>query len=217
MKKLFFIMLLLSASLSLFAIDLVSLPPLKENEHLRLNYKNRILNIEKISDDKEELYYSCESFWGAWFISSDKRKVLIYGKGMYSIYLLDGNTGTITYKGEVNQTSFPDGSFKYLITSTIVPEDEMLNLSIWDLETMKELYNFPWLSQKENFKKYGWLYYIFYKSLDPKYDFVIYVYGESEDSFGYMLLNATTREYEEHLFDPPREVPMLSYFECGWE
>ena len=216
MKKLLFTMLLLCISINLFALDIIPLEPLKENEFLRLKYDD-ILEIEKISDGKVEVYYSCESYWGAWVISDDRRKVLLYEDGMSTIYLLDGNTGTITYKGTVNHTSFPDGDFKYLITSRGVREDDMVNLCILDLETMEELYNFPWLSQKPICDKYGWISFQYYKPLDNNYDFEIYDYGEGPEAYACMLLNAETREWKEIIFPEPKKVRGKTGYECGWE
>ena len=78
-----FLMLILNSSF-MMALDIVTLEPLKENESLRLDYQKRVLNVEKISGNTTEIYYTCKSEWGAWQISSDKRKVLIYENGMIS-------------------------------------------------------------------------------------------------------------------------------------
>ncbi len=199
-----------------FAIDIIKLEPLKDNEFLRIKYENTILDIEKCSEESVALYYTCKSSWGGWNISGDKRKVLIYENGMHDLYLLDGNTGSITYKGNFNQYAFPDASFKYLITSKLVPKDNMLNLFVFDFETMQELYNFPWISQRENFKELGWISFEFFRSLNEKYDFVIYALGESGEQLGYYYLNATTRDFEEYntFLD---EYPSKTPYENGWE
>jgi hypothetical protein len=199
-----------------FAIDIIKLEPLKHDEFLQIKYENGILAIEKCSKETISSYYTCESSWGAWNISGDKRKVLIYENGMYDLYLMDGNSGSITYKGNFNQLTFPDASYKYLITSRFVPEDSMVNLFVLDFETMQELYNFPWNAQRENFKKFGWLTFKFYRSLNEKYDFVIYALGESGEQLGYSYLNATTRDFEEHN-TPSDEHPSKSPYENGWE
>ena len=125
MKKTVFItfLMLIFNSSFMMALDIAALDPLKENEILRLDYQKRVLNIEKISDKGTEIYYTCKSEWGAWQISSDKRKVLIYENGMHDLYLLDGNDGTITYKGQFNHSAFPSADFKYCITYMYVPED----------------------------------------------------------------------------------------------
>ena len=102
------------------------------------------------------MYFSCKSSWGAWQISEDKTKVLIYEDNMHEIYLLDGNDGAISYKGKIKHTAFPNSTFNYLITTKLVPEEEMINFEVFDLNTMKEIYSFSWMSQKENFLKRIW-------------------------------------------------------------
>ena len=199
------------------ALDIVKLEPLKENEVLRLDFQKSKLNIEKISDDNTEIYFSCNSHWGAWQISSDKRKVLIYENGMHDLYLLDGNDGTITYKGEFNRSAFPSADFKYLITYILVPEDRMRNIFVYDMATMKELYNFPWDSQREHYLTEGVFSFRFYRSLEPGFDFVIYSLGEAGEAFAYSLLNAETKDFCEYLFAKPQKVPAHSNYECGWE
>ena len=199
------------------ALDLVKLEPLKKNEILRLDYQKMVLNVEKISDKGTEIYYTCKSEWGAWQISADKRKVLIYENGMHDLYLLDGSDGTITYKGHFNNSAFPSAYFKYLITSILVPEDRMRNLFVYDMETMKELYNFPWISQRAHFLTEGDFTFQFYRSLDPGFDFVIYSLGEAGDAFAYSMLNAETKDFCEYLFEKPQIVPEYSKYECGWE
>lgn len=219
MKKnvlLIFLILLFNSSF-IMALDLVKLEPLKENEILRLDYHKSVLNIEKISDTATEIYYTCKSYWGAWQISSDKRKVLIYENGMHDLYLLDGNDGTITYKGHFNILGFPSADFKYFITSDFVLEDRMLNLFVYDMATMKELYNFPWISQKSHFLKEGGLSFSYYRSLEPDFDFVIYSLGEAGEAFGYSMLNAETKDFCEYLFEKTQIVPKHSNYECGWE
>jgi len=219
MKKnvlLIFLILLFNSSF-MMALDLVKLEPLKEKEILRLDYQKSVLNIEKISDTATEIYYTCKSYWGAWQISSDKRKVLIYENGMHDLYLLDGNDGSITYKGNFSNSGFPSADFKYIITYSYVPEDRMLNLFVYDMATMKELYNFPWISQREHFLKEGIFLFRFYRSLDPDYDFIIYSIGEAGEAFAYSLLNAETKVFTEHLFKKPEMIPDYSNYECGWE
>ncbi len=219
MNKTVFITFLILVFNSSFmsALDIVKLKPLKENEVLRLDFQKSKLNIEKISDDNTEIYFSCNSHWGAWQISSDKRKVLIYENGMHDLYLLDGNDGTITYKGEFNNSAFPSSDFKYLITHMYVPEDQMRNLFIYDMTTMKELYNFPWDSQREHYLTEGVFSFRFYRSLEPGFDFVIYSLGEAGEAFAYSLLNAETKDFCEYLFAKPQKVPAHSNYECGWE
>ena len=218
MKKTVLILLIITVSLKLFALDIVKLKPLREGEKLRLNYNKMILNVEKITSEKVETYYTCKSYWGAWQISADKRKVLIYEEGMHEIYLLDGNKGTIEYKGHLEHSGFPSADFKYIITEKMVPEDQMLNFVILDLDTMKELYNFPWVSQKENLIKYGWIFFDYYRSLDLKYDFVIYVSGqETIDALGHAYLNATTRDFKEVIYPSLKPIPQTTPYECGWE
>lgn len=219
MKKnvlLIFLILLFNSSF-MMALDLVKLEPLKEKEILRLDYQKSVLNIEKISDTATEIYYTCKSYWGAWQISSDKRKVLIYENGMHDLYLLDGNDGSITYKGNFSNSGFPSADFKYIITYSYVPEDRMLNLFVYDMATMKELYNFPWISQREHFLKEGIFLFRFYRSLDPDYDFIIYSIGEAGEAFAYSLLNAETKVFTEHIFEKPEIIPDYSNYECGWE
>ena len=199
------------------ALDLVKLEPLKKNEILRLDYQKMVLNVEKISDKGTEIYYTCKSEWGAWQISADKRKVLIYENGMHDLYLLDGSDGTITYKGHFNNSAFPSADFKYLITSSLVPKDRMRNLFVYDMETMKELYNFPWISQRAHFLTEGDFTFQFYRSLEPDFDFVIYSLGEAGDAFAYSMLNAETKDFCEYLFEKPQIVPEYSKYECGWE
>ena len=199
------------------ALDLVKLEPLKKNEILRLDYQKMVLNVEKISDKGTEIYYTCKSEWGAWQISADKRKVLIYENGMHDLYLLDGSDGTITYKGHFNNSAFPSADFKYLITSILVPKDRMRNLFVYDMETMKELYNFPWISQRAHFLTEGDFTFQFYRSLEPGFDFVIYSLGEAGDAFAYSMLNAETKDFCEYLFEKPQIVPEYSKYECGWE
>ena len=219
MKKILFMtfFILIFNSGFMMALDIVKLTPLKENEVLHLDYDKSVLNIEKLSDNSTEIYYTCKSEWGAWQISSDKRKVLIYENGMSDLYLLDGNDGTITYKGKFNETAFPSADFKYLITSILVPKDRMRNLFVYDMATMKELYNFTWLSQREHFLSEGVFLFRFYRSLDPGFDFVIYSLGEAGEAFGYSLLNAETKDFCEYLFEKPQIVPKHSNYECGWE
>lgn len=219
MKKnvlLIFLILLFNSSF-MMALDLVKLEPLKEKEILRLDYQKSVLNIEKISDTATEIYYTCKSYWGAWQISSDKRKVLIYENGMHDLYLLDGKDGSITYKGSFSNSGFPSADFKYIITYSYVPEDRMLNLFVYDMATMKELYNFPWISQREHFLKEGIFLFRFYRSLDPDYDFIIYSIGEAGEAFAYSLLNAETKVFTEHIFEKPEIIPDYSNYECGWE
>lgn len=199
-----------------FAIDIINLEPLKDGEFLRIKYENRILAIEKCSEESVSSYYTCKSSWGAWNISSDKRKVLIYENGMRDLYLLDGNSGLITYKGKFNQLALPDASYRYLITSRLVPEDNMLNLVVFDFETMQELYNFPWYAQRDNFNKLDWLTFKFYRSLNDEYDFVIYALGEAGEQLGYSYLNAETRAFEEHNL-PSNEHITKTPYENGWE
>ncbi len=215
MRKLI-LLLFTFMSINSFALDIIDLTPLENSKILRIDYNKGILNIQKIGKDTTDIYYSCKSSWGAWNISKDKRKVLIYENGMHDLYLLDGNTGSITYKGNFNQYAFPDASFKYLITSKLVPKDNMLNLFVFDFETMQELYNFPWISQRENFKELGWISFEFFRSLNEKYDFVIYALGESGEQLGYYYLNATTRDFEEYntFLD---EYPSKTPYENGWE
>lgn len=219
MKKnvlLIFLILLFNSSF-MMALDLVKLEPLKEKEILRLDYQKSVLNIEKISDTATEIYYTCKSYWGAWQISSDKRKVLIYENGMHDLYLLDGNDGSITYKGNFSNSGFPSADFKYIITYSYVPEDRMRNLFVYDMATMKELYNFPWISQREHFLKEGIFLFRFYRSLDSDYDFIIYSIGEAGEAFAYSLLNAETKVFTEHIFEKPEIIPDYSNYECGWE
>ena len=219
MKKtvlMIFLILLFNSSFML-ALDIVKLEPLKEKEVLRLDYKKSVLNIEKISDNGTENYFTCKSSWGDWQISADKRKVLIYENGMHDLYLLDGNDGTITYKGQFYNSGFPSADFKYLITSDLVPEDRMRNLFVYDMDTMKELYNFPWISQKEHFRTAGDFSFSFYRSLEPDFDFVIYSLGEAGEAFAYSMLNAETKDFCEYLFEKPEKVPKHSNYECGWE
>ena len=219
MKKnllLIFLILLFNSSF-MIALDLVKLEPLKKNEILRLDYQKMVLNVEKISDKGTEIYYTCKSEWGAWQISADKRKVLIYENGMHDLYLLDGSDGTITYKGHFNNSAFPSADFKYLITSILVPKDRMRNLFVYDMETMKELYNFPWISQRAHFLTEGDFTFQFYRSLEPGFDFVIYSLGEAGDAFAYSMLNAETKDFCEYLFEKPQIVPEYSKYECGWE
>ena len=219
MKKnllLIFLILLFNSSF-MMALDLVKLEPLKKNEILRLDYQKMVLNVEKISDKGTEIYYTCKSEWGAWQISADKRKVLIYENGMHDLYLLDGSDGTITYKGHFNNSAFPSADFKYLITSILVPKDRMRNLFVYDMETMKELYNFPWISQRAHFLTEGDFTFQFYRSLEPGFDFVIYSLGEAGDAFAYSMLNAETKDFCEYLFEKPQIVPEYSKYECGWE
>lgn len=211
-----FLMLILNSSF-MMALDIVTLEPLKENEILRLDYQKRVLNVEKISGNTTEIYYTCKSEWGAWQISSDKRKVLIYENGMHDLYLLDGNDGTITYKGQFNHSAFPSADFKYLITPILVPEDRMRNLFVYDMTTMKELYNFPWISQREHFRTEGDFSFRFYRSLDPSFDFVIYSLGEAGEAFAYSMLNAETKDFCEFIFENPERVPKHTNYECGWE
>ena len=147
MKKnllLIFLILLFNSSF-MMALDLVKLEPLKKNEILRLDYQKMVLNVEKISDKGTEIYYTCKSEWGAWQISADKRKVLIYENGMHDLYLLDGNDGTITYKGHFNNSAFPSADFKYLLTSDFVPEDRMRNLFVYDMETNTVTEDIPYV------------------------------------------------------------------------
>ena len=47
-----------------FAIDIIKLEPLKDNEFLRIKYENTILDIEKCSEESVALYYTCKSSWG---------------------------------------------------------------------------------------------------------------------------------------------------------
>ncbi len=219
MKKILFMafFILIFNSGFMMALDIVKLTPLKENEVLHLNYDKSVLSIEKISDTATEIYYTCKSYWGASQISSDKRKILIYENGMHDLYLLDGNDGSITYKGNFSNSGFPSADFKYIITYSYVPEDRMLNLFVYDMATMKELYNFPWISQREHFLKEGIFLFRFYRSLDPDYDFIIYSIGEAGEAFAYSLLNAETKVFTEHLFKKPEMIPDYSNYECGWE
>lgn len=219
MKKILFMafFILIFNSGFMMALDIVKLTPLKENEVLHLNYDKSVLNIEKISDTATEIYYTCKSYWGAWQISADKRKILIYENGMHDLYLLDGNDGSITYKGHFNNYGFPSADFKYFITSDFVPENRMRNLFVYDMVTMKELYNFPWISQKNHFLKEGDFSFSFYRSLEPDFDFVIYSLGEAGEAFGYSMLNAETKDFCEYLFEKPQRVPKHSNYECGWE
>ena len=211
-----FLILLFNSSF-MTALDIVKLKPLKVNEVLRLDFQKSKLNIEKISDDKTEIYFSCNSHWGAWQISSDKRKVLIYENGMHDLFLLDGNDGTITYKGEFNNSAFPSADFKYLITEKYVSKDRMRNLFVYDMATMKELYNFPWVSQREHYQTEGVFSFVFYRSLEPEFDFIIYSIGEAGEAFGYSKLNATTKDFCEYLFSKPEILPDYTNYECGWE
>ena len=219
MKKNVFIALLIMIFNSAFlaALDITKLEPLKENETLRLDYQKSYLTIEKISESGTETYFKCKSSWGDWQISSDKRKVVIYENGMHDLYLLDGNDGTITYKGTFNNTSFPSADFKYLITSQLVVEDRMRNFFVYDFETMKELYNFPWVSQREHFLKEGSFSFRYYRSLEPGFDFVIYSLGEAGEAFAYSMLNAETKDFCEYQFPIPEIIPKHSNYESGWE
>ena len=217
MKKQFILLLFLVLIFKLHALDVSSLEPLKNGETLKINYQKNILNIERISKNKSELYFSCKSSWGAWQISEDKTKVLIYEDNMHEIYLLDGNDGAISYKGKIKHTAFPNSTFNYLITTKLVPEEEMINFEVFDLNTMKEIYSFSWMSQKENFLKNGWLTFSYYRSLDKKYDYVIYSLDESGYAYGYFLVNVSTKEMEEHIFEFPQKIPKKSNYENGWE
>ena len=219
MKKILFMafFILIFNSGFMMALDIVKLTPLKENEVLHLNYDKSVLNIEKISDTATEIYYTCKSYWGASQISSDKRMILIYENGMHDLYLLDGNEGTITYKGHFNNSGFPSADFKYFITSDFVLEDRMLNLFVYDMATMKELYNFPWTSQRVHFLKDSMFFFRFYRSLESDFDFIIYSLGEAGEAFAYSLLNAETKVFTEHIFEKPEIIPDYSNYECGWE
>ena len=219
MKKTVLILLqiLLFTFSCLNALEIRKLEPLKENEILRLDYNKLHLNIEKISEKGSETYFSCKSDWAAWQISSDKRKVLIYENGMHDIYLLDGNDGTIQYKGHFNNSAFPSADFRYLITAELVPEDSMRNFFIYDLVNMKELYNFPWLSQREHFLNEGIFSFIFCRALEPDFDFLIYSVGEAGEAFAYSLLNAETKAFTEVLFEKSEKLPKHSAYQNGLE
>ena len=219
MKKSFLLALLIMLLNSSFmiALDIQKLDPLKENETLCLEYDKSRLDIIKNSAEGHEVYFTCKSSWGAWQISSDKKKVLIYENGMRDLYLLDGNKGTIRYKGRFENTAFPSGDFKYLITSQLVVEDRMRNLFVYDFENMKELYNFPWISQREHFLKEGSFDFRFYRALEPAFDFVIYSVGEAGEAFAYSMLNAETKDFCEVIFKSPEKIPKHSNYENGWE
>lgn len=219
MKKIFLLTLLICLFNLAFlnALDVTKLEPLKENEYLHLDYQKSYLTVEKISESSKETYLKCKSSWGAWQISSDKRKVLIYENGMHDLYLLDGNDGTITYKGNFNNSAFPSADFKYLISYELVVEDRMRNLFVYDFENMKELFNFPWISQREHFLKEGSFSFRFYRSLEPGFDFVIYSIGEAGEAFAYSMLNAETKDFFEYQFPIPEIIPKHSNYENGWE
>ena len=105
MRKLI-LLLFTFMSINSFALDIIDLAPLINSEILRIDYNKGILNIQKIGKDTTDIYYTCKSSWGAWNISGDKRKVLIYDNGMRDLYLLDGNSGLITYKGKIKPIGF---------------------------------------------------------------------------------------------------------------
>lgn len=202
-----------------FVLDLL---PLQDDEWFQLVFldydkenskRSSTYIVEKISNGIVEEYYNTNSGWGTCQLSMDKRKVLIKKNGNHDIYLLNGNTGTLEYKGTVNNTCCGSRNLDYLITSRWY--DEKIGLSLLNLQTFDEEYHFFWKGQDERITSYIFLDYSedrinsllsdlsksgFEISIsDSEFDCIIFGFGdEGPKIYGFALFNVYTKEFEEY-------------------
>ena len=98
--------------------------------------------IYKISNNQKTLYYNINHGWHVIDISFDKKKVLFALNINHDYYLLDGNTGKISFINSFNVICCPSKDFKYLIVPSC--NENWPTLEVIYMDTLDVKFIIPW-------------------------------------------------------------------------
>lgn len=196
MRRILSVLLLLIAISYLYSEE--KIPPLKDNEIFTYKYNKGILDIFKSFGSNQELLFEVETSWGGFQLSKDRRQMMIYLHEKKMFFLLNGDTGEYTelIKKPINSRSSFD--LKYIICQkdfgSVMDRTKMPVIVITDLTTNKDIYEIEWNELEQNFKDDYSFGYLFIRSDEPDYDFIIYAQGEGIDNtLGKMKVNIEKR------------------------
>lgn len=205
---------LTSILLMLFAISYFyseeKIQPLKDNEIFMFEYNKGLLDIFKSSGSNQELLFTINTSPGAYQLSKDRRQVIIYLDEKDMFYLLNGDTGEykeLTMKPSNSMSSF---DLKYIIWQknfgSVMDRTNMPVIVITDLTTNQDIYEIEWNELEQDFKDDYSFGYLFIRSDESDYDFIVYAKGEGRSIFGMMKINIEKKiVIKDHSY--PIEIP----------
>ena len=130
-------------------------------------------------------------------------------------YLLNGDTGEysqLTIKPSNSMSSF---DLKYIVWQknfgSYIDRSHMPVIVITDLTTNKDIYEIEWNELEQDFKDDYSFGYLFIRSNEPNYDFIVYANGEGKNTYGMMKINIEKKlvikdnYYDENIPDYPKE------------
>ena len=213
MKRLFSVFLMLFMVFFLYSEEKIQ--PLKENEFFSFEYNKDLLEIYKNFNNNHFLLFKIDTSWGNYQLSKDKRRALIYLDEKKMFYLLNGDTGEysqLTIKPSNSMSSF---DLKYIVWQknfgSYIDRSHMPVIVITDLTTNKDIYEIEWNELEQDFKDDYSFGYLFIRSNEPNYDFIVYAYGEGKNTYGMMKINIEKKlvikdnYYDENIPDYPKE------------
>ena len=195
MKRLFSVLLMLFAVFNLYGEDKIQ--RLKDNEIFTFEYNKGELTIFKSSDLKHELLFKVNTSPSAYQLSKDRRRAIIYLAEKKMFYLLNGDTGE--FKELIKKTINSRSSFdlKYIIWQknfgSVMDRTNMPVIVITDLTTNQDIYEIEWNELEQDFKDDYSFGYLFIRSDESDYDFIVYARGEGRSIFGMMKINIEKR------------------------
>lgn len=155
---------------------------LKDNEYLTFEYNKGVLDILKSSGSNQELLFTINTSPGAYQLSKDRRRAIIYLDERKMFYLLNGDTGE--FKELIKKTINSRSSFdlKYIIWQknfgSVMDRTNMPVIVITDLTTNQDIYEIEWNELEQDFKDDYSFGYLFIRSDESDYDFIVYARGE---------------------------------------
>ncbi len=179
-----------------------NLKPLNNSEFLSLNYSKGVLEVFNNAKDEKELYFKINARWGAYQISGNKKKVLIYSDKENNYYLLDGEKGEFGPFVDRPMDSMSSFDFNYLIwqkENENLSSSDMPNIVIMDLIEKKDLFEIAWKELERDFKSDASFSYLFLRSNESQYDFFVYAVGE-DNVYGIMKINVDKRIINKNSF-----------------
>lgn len=206
--------------------NFVKLEPINENETLLVEYDNGLSSyiVYKCLNGEKQVYYNMnEKSTNYYYISDDSKKVLYASNANRDYYYIDGNNGTIEFKGtvgkEIGGNFKPTRDFKYLVVAS--RRGDWPAIDVVDFGTLEVKYSKDWDIPIENPDMKGEKGSIFVlpytkeilgsltKKLEKEglsivvdegdFDCILYLEGSETDVYGYGYFNAETGEFIKHM------------------
>ena len=178
---------------------------LEEGEYFSLEHSKGILTVYKVSNNTKDYYFDIRASYGTYQLSKDKQQLFVYSRENKKFYLLDGKTGSfkpITDKPSNSMTTF---DLKYIIwqkdNGDLYNRTKMPLIVITDLMKDNDVYEIEWTELKQYYQDDYSFGYLFIRSNEPDYDFIVYAKGEGRGNYlGIMKINIAKKIIKKELF-----------------